>query len=356
MDNVMDTAFDPLRQFRPAPDLVRRIGSVDEFKGRWAALGEMAPERLHALRRIATIESVGSSTRIEGARLSDEEVDRLLSGIAPRSFRSRDEAEVAGYADLMELVFESWADIPLTENHVLQLHATMLRHSPKDERHRGRYKTVPNHLEAFAGDGRSLGVIFETASPFDTPRLMGQLIEWTREALDGERYHPVLVVAVFVLRFLAVHPFQDGNGRLSRALTTLLLLRSGYGYVPYASLERIVEDNKDEYYRTLRRGQATLDGDESGLADWVRFFVECLVRQTEVLERKVERERIVAPLSPLSAKIMDIVREHGRTTVRDATALTASNRNTVKKHLAQLVATGRLVRRGRGKGTWYERP
>jgi Fic family protein len=352
----MDTAFDPLRQISLPPGDVRQIGQLDEFKGRWRALGDLAPERLHALKRIATIESVGSSTRIEGARLTDDEVEKLLSGLDPRSFSSRDEAEVAGYAEVMELIYESWSEIPLTENHILQMHTTVLKHTSKDERHRGKYKTLPNHVEAFDGAGQSLGVVFETASPFDTPRLMKNLVNWTRSALEREEHHPLLVIAVFVVRFLAIHPFQDGNGRLSRVLTTLLLLRKGYSYVPYSSLERVIEDNKDDYYKALRRAQATLDGDESQLPDWISFFLSCLLRQAEALESKVEQERLMSPLSPLSARIMAIVAEHGRITVREATALTGANRNTVKVHLKRLTQAGRLAQRGRGKGTWYEKP
>ena len=336
--------------------LALAIGSLDEFKGRWEALGSLAPERLTALKKIATIESVGSSTRIEGARLTDGEVADLLAGLAPVSFRSRDEQEVAGYADAMDLIYESWADIPLDENHIFQLHETLLRHSEKDERHRGMYKTLPNHLEAFDENGRSLGVISETASPFDTPRLTGELVEWTREELEGTAHHPLLVIAAFVVRFLAIHPFQDGNGRLSRVLTTLLLMRSGYSYVPYGSLERIIEDNKDTYYLTLRNAQSTIDGDESHLYGWIEFFLGCLGRQQDVIRDKVEMERLMAPLSPLSAAIMSAVDNHGRITVREATALTGANRNTVKAHLRQLVDAGRLVGCGQGKGTWYEKP
>lgn len=206
---------------------------------------------------------MGSSTRIEGVKLRDDEIERLLSGLDVRSFRSRNEQEVAGYAELMELIVESFAETPLDENTIRQLHGVLLRHSDKDERHRGHDKTLPNNVEAFDAEGRSLGVIFETATPFDTPRLMASLLAWTRDALTTRAHHPPLIVALF----LAVHPFQDGNGRLSRALTTLILLRAGYRYVPYSSLERIIEESKDEYYLALRRAQATLDGDESQLVD-----------------------------------------------------------------------------------------
>ncbi|MCP4600779.1 MAG: Fic family protein [Proteobacteria bacterium] len=347
--------MNPLVQTSITPELLRLIAEIDEFKGRWEALGNLAPERLSALKRIATIESVGSSTRIEGAKLRDDEIERLLSGLDVSSFRSRDEQEVAGYAELMELVFESCADIPLTENAIRQLHEILLKHSHKDERHRGNYKTLSNNVEAFDADGRSVGIIFETATPFYTPRLMEGLVAWTNEALAAREHHSLLVIAVFVVRFLAIHPFQDGNGRLSRALTTLLLLRSGYLYVPYSSLERIVEDSKDEYYMALRRAQATLDENEAQLIDWITFFVRALHRQKEALERKIEQERLMAPLAPLSEKLLGIVNEHGRVTVREAAALTKANRNTIKDHLGKLVGAGRLVRRGQGRGTWYEK-
>jgi Fic family protein len=348
--------MDPLKNLAVTQQLLKAIAEIEEFKGRWEALGSLAPERLKALRRIATIESVGSSTRIEGAKLTNDEVGKLLSGINIQSFRSRDEQEVVGYAELMELIFESFGEITLTENHIRQLHVVLLKHSDKDSRHRGEYKKLPNQVEAFDEQGRSIGVIFETATPVDTPRLTQELVDWTRAALGSREHHVLLVIGVFVVRFLAIHPFQDGNGRLSRALTTLLLLRAGYRYVPYSSLERIVEDHKDQYYLALRRAQATLDRDESQLIDWISFFIDCLVRQMDVLSRKIERERLIAPLAPLSEKILGLVREHGRVTVREAAALTGASRNTIKDHLRELVHAGHLARRGHGRGSWYERP
>lgn len=335
-------------------EFLKLIAEVEEFKGRWQAFGSLAPDRLSTLRRIATIESVGSSTRIEGARLSDDEIDRLLSGLEVRSFRSRDEQEVAGYAAVMELLFESWRDMALTENHIKQLHGTLLKFSTKDERHRGHYKTLPNHIEAFDENGKSLGVNFETATPFDTPRLMQELVRFTNRALKADHYHPLLIIAAFVVRFLAVHPFQDGNGRLARVLTTWLLLRAGYDYVPYSSLERVVEENKDEYYRALRRAQATLDKDESQLGDWIRFFLRCLVEQKNVLVRKIDRERLMASLSFLDEQLIQLARERGRLTLANAEVLTKANRNTLKLHFRQLVQVGRLRLLGKGRASWYE--
>jgi len=355
MDGSLEVDMDPIAHIIITSDLLKTIAEIDEFKGKWEALRGLAPERLSSLRRIATIESVGSSTRIEGVRLTDEEIDRLLSGLEVQSFRSRDEQEVAGYAEVMELIFESFDAITLTENHIKQLHATLLRHSEKDQRHRGEYKKFPNNVEAFDERGESMGVVFATATPFDTPGMMEALVGWTRQELDEGEHHVLLVIAVFVVRFLAIHPFQDGNGRLSRALTTLLLLHAGYAYVPYSSLERIIEDNKDGYYRALRRAQATMDEDESQLSDWVSFFVRCLASQKEALERKIERERLIAPLPLLSEHLLQIVRDSGRVTVKNAVSLTGANRNTIKDHLQRLVGAGYLEKRGRGRGTYYKR-
>ena len=231
------------------PEVLRLIAEIDEFKGAWAAIGRIPPERLTSLRRVATIESIGSSARIEGARLTDVEVERLLGNLDVKSFASGDEEEVAGYAEVMELVFANWPGITLTENHIKHLHRDLLKYSSRDHRHRGEYKTLDNHVEAFGPDGKSLGVVFRTATPFDTPRLMIELVDWTRQSLQEGDLHSLVVIAIFIVVFLEIHPFQDGNGRLSRVLTTLLLLRAGYTYVPYSSLESVIEQSKEQYCR-----------------------------------------------------------------------------------------------------------
>ena len=208
-------------------EILSLIARIDEFKGAWRALGTLAPDRLSALRKVATIESIGSSTRIEGSKLTDREVEKLLSHLAIQSFETRDEQEVAGYAELMDLVFNSWRDIPFNENHIKQLHQNLLRHSAKDARHRGQYKTNSNSVAAFDENGVQIGIVFETASSFDTPRLMVELLTWVKNERNKAALHPLLIIAIFVVVFLEIHPFQDGNGRLSRVLTTLLLIQAG---------------------------------------------------------------------------------------------------------------------------------
>jgi Fic family protein len=339
------------------PEMLDIIAELDEFKGAWRALSTLAPERLSALRRVATIESIGSSTRIEGSKLSDQDVEKMLSNVDIRSFETRDEQEVAGYAGVMETIFASWSVLPLTENHVRQLHRDLLRYSTKDERHRGEYKKLDNHVEAFDANGKSVGIVFQTASPFDTPRLMAELIAWTTEALSNRTLHPLLVIAVFVVVFLEIHPFQDGNGRLSRALTTLLLLRAGYAYVPYSSLESVIEQSKDSYYLALRRTQKTTRSRKPDWQPWIMFFLRALQHQKRRLESKVEREKkILGELSELSLRIYELTKERGQVKIEDVIRATSAARGTVKDHLNRLIKSGYLMQHGKGKGTWYSLP
>lgn len=336
------------------PDILKLISEIDEFKGAWRALGTLAPERLSALKRVATIESIGSSTRIEGSQLSDKDVERLLSNLDIQKFESRDEQEVAGYAEAMETIFSSYEHIEFTENHIKQLHGDLLKHSTKDERHRGAYKTNPNNVSAFDADGNEIGVVFETATPFDTPRLMEELIEWTNTELDKRHLHGLLVIAIFTVTFLEIHPFQDGNGRLSRILTTLLLMREGYIYVPYASLESVIEQSKEGYYLALRRTQGTIRTDNPDWQPWTTYFLTALKKQKDRLNSKIKRERIMLESLPeLSLEILELAKSHGKLTNAQIVEMTGANRNTVKKHLQTLVANNQLVKHGSGKGTWY---
>lgn len=339
------------------PEILGLIAEIDEFKGAWRALGTLAPERLSALRRVATIESIGSSTRIEGSKLSDRDVERLLANLQIKSFATRDEQEVAGYAEVMELVFRSWEDIATTENHIKQLHRDLLAHSEKDAWHRGNYKTSSNSVAAFDEDGKQIGIVFETATPFDTPRLMTELVAWLTSEREQRRLHPLFVIAVFVVVFLEIHPFQDGNGRLSRILTTLLLLQAGYAYVPYSSLESIIEQSKEGYYLALRQTQGSIRSAAPNWQPWLIFILRALQQQMKRLAKKIEREKIVlSNLPDLSLRILDHAREHGRVSMGDIIKLTGASRNTLKQQFRQLVEKRHLAKHGGGRTTWYTLP
>lgn len=337
------------------PEILGLVAGIDEFKGAWRALGILAPDRLSALLRVATIESIGSSTRIEGSRLSDRDVERLLSNLQIQKFSTRDEQEVAGYAKVMEMVFTSWQDIALTESRIKQLHRDLLVHSERDAWHRGQYKTSTNSVVAFDENGKQLGVVFETATPFDTPRLMTELVTWFIQERGAGRMHPLLLIGLWVVVFLEIHPFQDGNGRLSRVLTTLLLLQAGYAYVPYSSSESVVEQSEEAYYLALRQTQGTIRSEAPNWQPWLLFFLRSLAEQVRRLNRKIERERLVLAVLPeLSAKIVEFAREHGRVTMADAMRLTGGSRNTLKQHFRALVERGSLDQQGGGRGVWYQ--
>ena len=339
-----------------SPEMLRLIGEVDEFKGSWRTLTTLAPERLAVLKRVATIESIGSSTRIEGAKLTDAQVEEFLGRLQQQTFENRDEQEVAGYAEVMDAVFGSHDSITLSENYIKQLHSMLLRHSTKDERHRGEYKKLPNNVEAFDANGRSVGVVFETVAPFDTPFRMQELVAWTRDALADRAWHPLLIVGLFIVVFLEIHPFQDGNGRLSRVLTTLLLLQAGYGYAPYSSLEAVIEANKEGYYLALRRTQGTLKQEDPDFEPWLLFFLRSLKKQTSRLAEKIAREPQVEGLHPDALKILEAARRSGRITTGEAEELTGAPRPTVKTRLSELVKRGLLKPQGQGRGAWYGLP
>lgn len=335
------------------PEMLNLIGEIDEFKGAWRLMGRLTPDRLSMLKKVATIESIGSSTRIEGSKLLDSEIEKLLSN-ANSDFHTRDEQEVGGYALVCQQIYDHYESMSLTENLIKQLHSSLLKYTDKDERHRGEYKKIPIRIEAFDADKKSIGVIFETTSPLETPFKMGELVSWTNEAFQKQVFHPLIIIGLFVLIFLAIHPFQDGNGRLSRLLTTLLMLKSGYLYAPYSSLESIVEANKEAYYLALQKSQKNWQDPKPEWNAWLLFFFRSLQRQKRHLEAKLEKEHILLKnLSPLSQNILDILSSHGKLGIREMEAMTKANRNTLKKTLALLVNDRYISKHGVGKGSWY---
>jgi len=337
------------------PELLKIISEIDEFNGGWKVQHNLNPEYLTQLRHVATIESIGSSTRIEGSKLTDSEIESLLGKVSSQSFAHRDEQEVVGYAEVMEIVFENFEHISITENYIKQLHISLLRHSNKDERHRGEYKKHANSVEAFDESGKSSGVIFETSSAFDTPKQMQDLVYWARESLEDQSYHPLIVIAVFNVVFLAIHPFQDGNGRLSRVLISLLMLKAGYGYIPYSSLESIVEKNKDAYYLALQRTQKTLNSTTDWLP-WLNFSLRSLKRQKDHLKTKTDSLEKYSQLPKESVLIMQYLDTHGRITISEAYGfITNVSKPTVKNRIADLTKAGFIERHGKGRATWYSK-
>ena len=222
--------------------------------------------------------------------MSNEEVERLIRGLKTTPPRGRDAEEVAGYADLLGRVFDNYKTLKLTEGQILQFHEILLHFSSKDQIEKGKYKSADNVV--VARDGGKEVVLFRPTPPYLVKKEMDDALTWTNEALEEKDLHPILVIANFIFEFLAVHPFHDGNGRMSRALTNLLLLQAGYAYVPYVSLEEIIEDRKDEYYLSLRNAQRFHKTEKEDIETWVSFLLNALLVQAEAARRGIGSHEI----------------------------------------------------------------
>ena len=342
-----------LKKIKVPIKLLSYIRKIDDFNGTWKAVKLLSPEKLSSLKQVATIESVGASTRIEGVTLSNQEIETFLKNMTLKSLISRDEQEVAGYADLMNTIFDQNELLNLSEEHIKQLHHILLKYSQKDERHRGEYKKNSNSIGAFY-EGKLKAIIFETASPFETPLMMERLII-LYENMCHEDVHPIVAIAIIIVSFLAIHPFQDGNGRLSRALTTLLLLKSNYSYAPYVSLERIIEENKSDYYQALRSTQITLRSEVPDFLPWLTFFLASLEKQVDDLKCRIGNMQKIQRIPELATKILSLFNENPILSVADMSELLQESRNTVRSHVYQLYSDDFLTKSGSGRSVMYER-
>ena len=333
--------------------LSQQLSVLDTFKGSWKIRESQHGQYLKELRKIATIESTGSSTRIEGARLTDQEVEKLLTSVKITRFESRDEQEVAGYYDALEVILDNYADIEISERYIHQLHGILLKHSDKDLHHRGKYKTSSNQVVANYPDGTQR-TLFDPTPPHLTPMEMQQLIEWLNERMEKKDMHPLVYIAGFVYEFLSIHPYKDGNGRLSRLLTTLLMMKQDYEFIQYVSFENIIESTKDDYYRVLMEGQQNRYKDEERINTWVLYFMQCLITLTERLEAKYKTySRLKTALNKRQQQVLDFVLDNEPVQLGDIEIVLKESRNTLKKDLAYLVREKLLLKTGDRKGTRY---
>ena len=328
--------------------LISILSKIDRFDAEWTSIEKKEGQSLKQLKAIATVRSVGASTRIEGSKMSNEEVDVLLSDLTIDKLEDRDSQEVAGYFEVLDLITESNDGIDITENSLKNLHNRLLKYSAKDDWHKGNYKQLSNSVEATFPDG-SKQIIFETAKPgIETEDAMRALIEWFTNDLET---HPLVKTAIFCYEFVSVHPFQDGNGRLSRLLSSLLLLKFGYKWIQYVSFEHEIENRKVEYYQELRKCQAQRPGEE--ITTWVYFFFDALINIQNQLMAKLNTEGIESSLSPKEKSILVFISDHpGTKSGEIATKLNIPN-PTVKKILSELVSKNLIEKYGSGPGTNY---
>lgn len=329
-------------------ELLQAISRVDRFAGEWAGIERREGRSLKHLKSIATVQSVGASTRIEGSRLDDPEVDALLAHLDITKLEDRDRQEVVGYYEALDTIGDAYAEIRIGESELKHLHKLALRYSTKDAWHRGDYKMRPNAVEAVAADG-SRTVVFATTPPgVETVDAMRALVAWYGRS---EPVHPLVRVALFCYEFVTIHPFLDGNGRMSRLLATLLLLREGYPWVQYVSFEHEIERRKSEYYRVLRTCQMQRPGEDAG--PWVCFFLDCLVVMMEKLRTKLALKSTAAVLNDRQRNILRYVQGHAGAQAGGIAAALALSLATVKKDLEVMAKQGLIDRKGSGRGTHY---
>lgn len=331
------------------------VAQIDGLSGQWKGGLNLSPQALGRLKRSALATSTGASTRIEGALLSDEEVEDLMRGLSMQKMTDRDAQEARGYYELLQEIFDNFHEINLTESAILHFHNQLLKYSHKDERHKGAYKHLENRVEARNADGEAVGVIFETTPAYLTPKAMGELVTWAHSEIDSSQNHPLIVIGAFIVEFLKIHPFVDGNGRLSRILADLLLLRAGYAYVPYVSHEKIIEDNKAEYYIALRKSQLTFGTSNESITAWLEFFLSVLLEQAKQAVALLEGEDIEKLLSPQQLKVWAYLNETHQATPGAIAEATGVARATVSQALDRLLAMKKVERIGQGSTTRYRK-
>lgn len=351
MKNKLDLRIENLPQ-----SVFINIAKIDELKGRWVGGANLSPQILDRLKRSALVTSTGASTRIEGSKLTDEEVDKLMRGLTIQKLLDRDEQEVRGYFEVLQLVFDNFAEIPPSESSILSLHNQLLKYSSKDERHMGRYKNLENTVEMIDRSGKVLGVLFDTTPAYLTPKAMQELVEWLN--LDyrlSTNHHPLIHIANFIVEFLKIHPFQDGNGRLSRVLTNLLLLRAGYEYAPYVSHEKLIEDKKADYYVALRKSQITFGTKEESVIAWVEYFTSILLQQAERAVALLSGQEIEKLLSPQQLKVWTYLSGVEEAMPGQISEATGVARATVSQAITRLVQMKKVERIGFGSTTRYRK-
>ena len=332
-----------------------KINKIDELKGQWIAGAKLSPQVLGRLKRSVLITSTGASTRIEGAKLSDEDIEKMMRGISVQKFTDRDSQEVKGYFELLENVFNTWKNIKFSENTIKHFHQELLKYVDKDKSHRGEYKKQENKVHMIDEAGKSIGVLFDTTPTYLTPKKMQELVEWTQEAIAKKKYHPLLIVGNFLVEFLQIHPFQDGNGRLSRILTNLLLLKEGYLYMPYISHEKLIEDNKPDYYMALRKSQKTLKKKNEDITPWLNFFLDILLEQSKQAVELLSKENIEKLLSHKQLAVWEYLNTVEEATPREISEKTGVARPTINQAIDKLLRLKKVERVGLGRSTRYRK-
>jgi Fic family protein len=328
--------------------LINIISQIDRFDASWTSIEKKEGQSLKQLKSIATVRSVGASTRIEGSKMSDEEVTVLLEKIDIEKLEDRDSQEVVGYFKAFDIISESYKDIEISENSIKNLHNILMKHNKKDDWHKGKYKQHSNAVEANFPDGTKQIVFKTTEAGFATENAMENLINWYN---NDSTTHPLVKCSLFTYDFLSIHPFQDGNGRLSRLISSLLLLKNGYNWIQYVSFEYEIENRKSEYYRVLMSCQSQRPNEN--VSEWGNFFFDALKNIQEQLMQKLEQSGVKIKLSPREKSILTFIGTNAGCKSGEIAKKLGIPSPTIKRILPDLIEKNLIEKHGNGASTNY---
>ena len=328
-------------------EVLNYIGLIHEYKGRQQLYLEQKHEELESLVALAKIQSTEASNEIEGIRTTNARLKQLMSD--KTSPKNRDENEILGYRNALSLIHENFEYIPIRPNYILQLHKEMYQFM--DISFGGRFKDVPNEIDAVYPDGHK-EIIFKPLEPYETPEAVDRLCEEYNKAIEKYNIDPLLVIPIFIHDFLCIHPFNDGNGRMSRLLTTLLLYKNGYTVGKYISLEKKIQITKQEYYTALSRSSKNWIDDNNDDTPFVKYILGTILAAYRDFESRVNL--VGKKMSAFEMVENAVKNKIGKFTKSDIMEMCPEiGRASVENALKKLCEEGKIEMHGGGRSSYY---
>lgn len=341
--------YSTIREQKLDSEVVSLIAAIYKEAGKQELCLKQRPEKLEKLVEIAKVQSTESSNAIEGIVTTSTRIRQLVE--EKTTPRNRDEQEIAGYRDVLNLIHENFDAIPITQNYILQLHKALYSHMNNPMA--GRTKSVQNYISATYPDGHA-ETLFTPLAPFETPEALDKICEEYNRVIGNMEVEPLIVIPVFIHDFLCIHPFNDGNGRMSRLLTTLMLYRSGFHIGKYISLETKIEKSKNLYYDALRQTQTGWHEGKEDVVPFIKYLLGTILSAYKDFEDRFDL--VETKLSAMETVRRATDKKIGRFTKQDIRELCPSlSISSIEGALRKLVAAGELKREGNGKNTCYYR-
>lgn len=346
---MRDFNYGKLRNIKWDNEVLGLVAQIHEYKGKQALFLKQKPATLEKLVEIAKIQSTEASNKIEGVVTTAARIKQLCD--QKTTPRNRDEEEISGYRDALSLIHESYEYIPIKSSYILQMHQVLYRYSQRGIG--GRFKNTQNYITEIKESGEQI-VRFMPLDPFETPTAIEKMCESFNRETDACEVDPLILIPAFIVDFLCVHPFNDGNGRMSRLLTTLLLYRAGYVVGKYVSLESKIEKTKESYYKALEKSDINWNREENDITPFIKYILGTVLAAYRDFE-----QRVILVEDKSSA--IDLVRNAvnntiGKFTKSDIMELVPSvGKTSVENSLKILIEEGVIGRDGKGKATFYFR-